>query len=97
MNFSEFYESVYSRDNPTTDAHGCIQWEGTNVCIDLHCHCGHHGHFDGPFFYHYKCPGCGACFAVGLVVKLIPLTAEEVNFIDSGGACAFRTSEEEGW
>ena len=32
--------------------HGWIQWKGTDVCIDLHCECGSHGHVDGDFVYY---------------------------------------------
>lgn len=56
---------------------GWIQWKGTDVCIDLHCTCGTHGHVDRGFFYFYRCHGCGQCFAVGSHVRLIPLTPEE--------------------
>lgn len=35
-----------------------IQWKGTNVCMDFHCECGEHLHFDGYFAYAVKCPSC---------------------------------------
>ena len=57
--------------------HGWIQWKGTEVCIDLHCICGHHGHFDGDFFYYYQCPACDARYAVGMNVALISLTEQQ--------------------
>lgn len=57
--------------------HGWIQWKGTDVCIDLHCECGFLGHYDGDFFYKYRCPQCKKAYAVGACVKLIPLTPEE--------------------
>lgn len=34
---------------------GWIQWKGTNVCIDLHCECGAHGHVDAEFLYFVRC------------------------------------------
>lgn len=58
------------------EGHGWIQWKGTDVCVDVHCKCGTHGHFDGMFLYFYKCPGCKDVFAVGQVVRLYPLTPE---------------------
>jgi hypothetical protein len=61
----------------TGKPHGWIQWKGTDVCIDLHCVCGHHGHFDGDFFYYYQCPACGARYAVGMNVALIPMTEQQ--------------------
>ena len=38
---------------------GWIQWKGTDVCIDIHCSCGGHSHYDGEFMYLVKCPYCG--------------------------------------
>lgn len=60
------------------EPHGWIQWKGTHVCIDLHCECGFHGHVDGEFFYHWRCPKCDACYNVGQNVRLIKLTPEEI-------------------
>lgn len=81
--YSEFHEPVYSQDNPRGDAHGWIQWKGTSVCMDMHCKCGHHGHYDGEFFYYYKCPNCGAKYAVGQNVKLIELSDEQSAYVES--------------
>jgi len=41
-------------DNP----HAFIQWKGTHVCMDFHCACGAHCHFDGDFAYYVECPHC---------------------------------------
>jgi hypothetical protein len=77
--YHKFYEKVYEkRDNPRGDSHGWIQWKGTEICIDLHCVCGHHAHFDGDFFYFYECSSCHRKFAVGQNVKLIELTKKEI-------------------
>lgn len=80
------YEAIYSKDfgadgKSTTvkDPHGWIQWKGTNVCIDLHCKCGKHSHYDGDFLYHWICPHCGVAFALGQNVKLIELTSEQIE------------------
>lgn len=50
-----------------------IQWKGTEVCADLHCACGHHGHFDGMFLYFYRCPACAAAYALGSTVRMYPV------------------------
>lgn len=50
-----------------------IQWKGTEVCADLHCACGHHGHFDGWFLYFYRCPECGVAYALGSTVRMYPV------------------------
>jgi hypothetical protein len=75
MTFDEFRE----RDTQVApgESHGWIQWKGTNVCIDLRCACGHHGHFDGEFFYSYECPACHRKFAVGMTIKLIEVPKGE--------------------
>ena len=73
----DFYERVYSQDNPEGDAHGWIQWKGTDVCIDLHCKCGYHGHWDGDFLYFYECPKCRTKYALGQNIRLIELTQEQ--------------------
>lgn len=65
------------------EAHGWIQWKGTDVCIDLHCKCGFLGHFDGDFLYFYECPQCHAKYAVGQIVKLIPLTDEQEKHVET--------------
>jgi len=59
--------------------HGLIQWKGTDVCMDVFCECGHHGHFDGGFFYFFECSQCGKRYKVGQHIKLIPLTKEETD------------------
>jgi hypothetical protein len=72
-------QNVYDRDNPEGEAHGWIQWKGTNVCIDLHCKCGAHMHFDGLALYHFVCPHCERKYAVGENVALIELTEAEAT------------------
>jgi hypothetical protein len=41
-----------------TKPYGWIQWKGTNVCMDVLCECGYHGHLDAMFAYHVRCPQC---------------------------------------
>ncbi len=61
------------------DPHGWIQWKGTDVCMDVHCKCGEHTHIDAEFCYYIRCPKCGTAYGVGANVKLIELTADEVE------------------
>ena len=75
--FSEYYNSVY-RDDKIDGPHGGIQWKGTFVCMDMYCECGEHGHIDDEFLYYYECV-CGRKYAVGTVVKLIPMTEEQIK------------------
>ena len=38
--------------------HAFIQWKGTDVCMDFHCECTAHLHFDGYFAHYIECPHC---------------------------------------
>ena len=79
--YHEYYVSVYGPEDEAAKGtpHGWIQWKGTDVCIDLHCACGDHGHVDADFFYGYECAHCGRKYAVGQIVRLIELTPEQVQ------------------
>lgn len=60
-------------------ARGWIQWQGTDVCMDVHCQCGHHGHVHGDFVFYIKCPKCGQSYELGGNVKLYPIAFEPEN------------------
>ena len=66
-------------ENPFKEGepHGWIQWKGTDVCMDVHCDCGHHGHIDADFAYCYECTNCGQRFQLNGHIKLHKLTKEE--------------------
>ena len=71
MKKAKNHDEAWSMQNTYSDqSHGWIQWKGTDVCIDLHCDCGHHGHVDAAFFYHYKCGGCGQYYEVNSHIRL---------------------------
>ena len=53
-----------------------IQWKGTDVCMDIHCKCGHHSHLDDSFAYHVKCPKCGTVYMCNGHIELIELKVE---------------------
>jgi hypothetical protein len=54
--------------------HGWIQWKGTDVCMEVHCHCGAHCHIDADFAYHVKCMACGTVYMCNGHIELIELT-----------------------
>ena len=60
-----------------------VQWKGTDVCVDLHCACGAHGHVDGFFCYYWRCDACGATYALPDSLPLIPLTPEETAIVSA--------------
>jgi hypothetical protein len=73
--------------------HGWIQWKGTEVCMDVHCECGHHGHIDGAFAYFYRCPSCDRIWAVGASVRLHALTPEEQQQVAQDCHAALTTAQ----
>lgn len=74
------YHDIYAPEQDIAQGpHGWIQWKGTEVCIDLYCDCGHHGHYDGDFAYAIRCSSCDKVWALGQCVKLLPLTDEQVK------------------
>lgn len=59
--------------------HIWVQWKGTDVCADIHCSCGEISHFDGDFFYFFKCPACGQHWQVGANVAIYPVAVEQAG------------------
>lgn len=53
-----------------SDAEMFIQWKNTDVCLDLYCSCGAHGHFDGYFAHYLRCVHCGTVYQLGTQVIL---------------------------
>ncbi len=56
--------------------HGWVQWKGTDVCMDIHCECGHLGHIDADFAYHVRCAKCGDVYAINGHVKFHKIEIE---------------------
>lgn len=79
----DLFDFIKQNDHKEKEPYGWIQWKGTNVCIDLLCTCGYHGHCDADFFYYYKCPQCNKKYAVGQVVKLIELNEEQSKEVEN--------------
>lgn len=59
--------------------HGCVQWKGTDVCMDIYCKCGHHSHIDCDFTYAVKCPACGTSYMCNGHIELIEVEEEPEN------------------
>lgn len=62
----------------TKGSHGWIQYKGTDICVDLHCVCGTHGHYDGYQMYQVACVDCGRHYAVDMNIMLVELTPEQL-------------------
>lgn len=53
-----------------------IQWKNTDVCLDFHCECGEHLHFDGFFLYAIGCGVCGRSYSMPSTIRLKPLPSD---------------------
>lgn len=73
-----WYDTIHDNDNLPGDAHAWIQWKGTDVCMDMHCVCGTHGHIDDTFAYSVQCKDCGRKYAMGQNIKMIELNTPEL-------------------
>lgn len=65
--------------NTNKDPHGWIQFKGTNLCMDVHCKCGHLTHIDGDFIYFLKCVKCGQIYELNGHIELIPRNVDELD------------------
>ena len=54
--------------------HGWVQWQGTEVCMDIYCECGHHSHVDASFTFNVKCPVCNRIYFVNGHIELIEVS-----------------------
>jgi hypothetical protein len=59
-----------------------LQWKGTRACMDVHCLCGAHLHFDGDFAYHVRCPHCRRIYECDGHITLRPLDFDPGNVKD---------------
>lgn len=81
MSIYEFIQKHEPKfEGPTT----FIQWKGTDVCMDFHCTCGLHMHFDCEFLYFVECGQCHKRFALGSRVAAIELPPELVDESEDG-------------
>jgi hypothetical protein len=64
-------EASQIEEKYTGKPHGWVQWKGTNVCIEIHCKCGYHSHYDGYFAHHIQCPSCGTIYYLNPHIEMI--------------------------
>jgi hypothetical protein len=62
--------------------HGRIQWQGTEVCIDLLCSCGTRWHEDEEGLFETICPSCQQWYVIDPYVMLRPITEQESRYAD---------------
>lgn len=78
MKESQPFEKA-DRDSVEGRPHIWIQWKGTNVCADVHCACGYHGHLDADFMHFVRCHKCGRTYQVGQSVPIYELPADNAE------------------
>ena len=64
--------------------YGWIQWQGTDVCMDFYCKCGHRDHIDAEFVFNIKCGKCGTVYQCNPHIEFIELE-------QSDDECIFET------
>jgi len=88
MSADRAFDAIAAADPvPADSPRGWIQYKGTDICVDLHCACGTHGHYDGDQMYFVRCKDCGRRYGVSQNVLLVELTddvadAAEVDWRD---------------
>ncbi|WP_319502559.1 hypothetical protein [uncultured Draconibacterium sp.] len=80
MKVAKTQDEAFKMFQKHNDFDGFIQWKGTDVCMDFHCECGQHNHYDGYFGYEVKCKKCGTHYAPSCNVEMIKIT-------DSDNSC----------
>lgn len=95
MDWDRYWKEVHDPFHRLENPRGWIQWKGTNVCIDLHCKCGEHGHFDGDFLYYWECPKCKTLYALPGVTDLVELNQEQAEFVRKDRPTVIKTTEPE--
>lgn len=61
------------QDMQTGKPHGWIQFKGTELCMDIHCKCGHLGHIDGDFIHVVICPNCNTQYMLNGHIEFIEI------------------------
>lgn len=79
--FDAYFDEVENETRPS-EPYGRIQWKGTDVCIDMYCICGAHGHFDGDFLYTTRCRKCGRIYGLAPWIVLVPLSDEALKWAE---------------
>lgn len=67
------------------EPHAWIQWKGTNVCMDVYCLCGAHGHIDADFAYKYRCGACKRLYDLAGYVRMVEVPEAEYTQSDRDG------------
>lgn len=64
------------QNNYNGQPHGKIQWNGTEVCMDINCKCGTLSHVDAEHLYYVACPNCKTVYLCSGYIELVEITEE---------------------
>ena len=53
-----------------------IQWNASNIWVDIYCECGQTTHIKADFCYRIKCANCGRVYSCDPHIRLRPLKTE---------------------
>lgn len=67
-------ENTHINFDITEDAHGTIQWKGSDIYMDIHCDCGHTSNIKGDGIFFVKCPSCKTIYELNGFIQLIKRT-----------------------
>lgn len=72
---------------PHTKPMAWLQWEASNVFIDIVCECGHAVTMHDYFLYHVRCPECGATWELDGHITLHRIEGEVPGVRDMEDCC----------
>lgn len=99
MDFTKLHAHFASKDTArTADAKttGWIQWKGTDICMDIHCECGYHGHLDAEFAHYYQCPRCSVVYHPQTTIAMEPVTGAYLDYVQEHHSFLIKTCEDDG-
>ena len=59
-----------------------LQWKGTDACLDFHCVCGSHLHFDDEFLYNVRCLDCNRLYSLSQTIEVREVPPEHVILVE---------------
>jgi hypothetical protein len=67
---------LVSRENKGKRSAAFIQWNASNIWMDIYCECGQVTHIEADFCYRIKCANCGRVYSCDPHIRLRPLKTE---------------------
>lgn len=96
MKFEEHFkhgENVDKNIVKDFETTGWIQWKGTDICIDIHCKCGHSSHVDDYFMYYFECKKCGTIYRPQTTIAFEEMTGDHLEYVKTHSKNVIRTDD----